>query len=489
MPDPQAGPPPAGGAADEVLRAVRERGGLPSVGPALTRLTRLLDRESEALHALADAILADASLTQRLLHLANTMPFRAGTPPVTTVTRAIMLLGVNRVQAAALSLVLLDGVVGPEAPRVYADFHQALLASSLAPLLLGPATAEQAEMACIAALLRNVGRMLLAVYAPQALAALRAGQEPREVLGCSLDELTTQLLQQWNVPERLVLATQPLPAGAEAAAADPIRAAAHFADEVAETVRGSGGGREAALQRLRERFAPALLIEGPALSAALEAAAERTQQFENAVGLARRRPAAEPPPVEAPPGALPVEGSAPSIERDAVGRPANAMAVLLAGLADATDALARDTEAAAVIQLVLETIYNGLGFARVVLAQRDAGGTLRVRTGFGQPRPNFTLPAQGSDLFSAALAKATDLHIADATAEKIRNRLPPWFAQQCAATRSFMLMPIAPGGRAVGMIYADRRVVDPAGPADEELKVLRALRSQVALALRSSGRG
>jgi HD-like signal output (HDOD) protein len=475
-------------AAEEVLRAARERGGLPAAGPAIARLTRLLASDSEAVHALADAILADASLTQRLLHLANTMPYRTGTPPVTTVTRAILLLGVDRVKAAALSLLLLDGVVGADAPRVYADFRQALLASSLAPLLLGTAAAEQAEIACIAALFRNVGRMLLAVYAPQALAAVRDGQDARSVVGCSLEELTTQLLRQWSLPERLVLATQPLPARIDAATVDPIRAAAHFADAVAETLRAAGGcASEAALRQVRERFAPALLVEDGAFAAAIEAATERARQFERAAGIDREgeRKANDAAPV----GALPEDEDTPSAERDPVGRPLNAMAVLLAGLADATDALARGTESSTVVDLVLETIYNGLGYARVVLVLRDgAAGTLRVRTGFGQPRPQFTLPAHGTDLFSAALAKTTDLHIADAAAEKIRNRLPPWFAQQCAATKSFLLMPIATAGRAAGLLYAERRVVDAGGPSAEELRVLRALRSQIALALRSGSR-
>jgi HD-like signal output (HDOD) protein len=487
LPDDRSTPASDGGcAADRVLRALRASRGLPAVGPALARLTQLLADDSEAVHALADAILADASLTQRLLQLANTMPFRAATAPVTTVTRAILLLGVDRVQAAALSLVLLDAVVGADASRVHADVHQALLASRLAPLLLREAPAEQGEMACIAALLRNVGRLLLAIYAPQALAALRAGKDARAAVGCSLEELNTQVLRQWSLPERLVQATQSLPARADGPV-DPVRAAAGFADAVAEAVCSSAGGaRQAAMQRLRERFAPVLLIEEQALAAAVETAAERARQFERAAGLGAT-PEAQPEQGVATAVLPPDDGNAPGAERDAVGRPLNAMAVLLAGLADATDALARGSEPANAVQLVLETIYNGMGYARVALALRDASGSIRVRTGFGQPRPQFTLAA-GADLFGAALAKATDLHIGDVDAEKIRDHLPPWFRQQCAASRSFLLLPIVSAGRPLGLLYADRRVADPSGPSAEELRVLRALRSQLALALRSAAR-
>lgn len=480
----------ASSAAEVILRAVRDPGGLPTVGGALARLADLLERDSEAVHALADTILADAALTQRLLHLANTLPYRAGTAPVTTVTRAILLLGVNRVQAAAVSLLLLDRVVGRDnARRVYADFHQALVASSLASLLLGPAQGDDAEIACIAALMRNVGRMLLAVHAPQALAALRQGEDARSVVGCTLEELTAQLMREWNLPDRLVHATQPLPVRLDGtlAVVDPVRAAANFADAVAETLRTQGGAaREQALARLRERFAAALLIDEAALAAALEAAGERARQFEHGAGISGPPAASLTQVQQDPPQEL---ASAPAVERDAVGRPANSIAVMLGGLADAAEALARGGECETVIQLVLESIYNGLGVARVALALRDPSGAIRVRTSFGQPPLAFVLPAQGAgDLFSAALSHTTDLHIGDVASEKVCGRLPSWFAQQCAKTRSFLLMPVASAGRPIGLLYADRTVTDPAGPSGEELNLLRALRSQLALALREAAR-
>jgi GAF domain-containing protein len=177
----------------------------------------------------------------------------------------------------------------------------------------------------------------------------------------------------------------------------------------------------------------------------------------------------------------------PSVDRDALGRPVNTQQMLVAGLADASESLARGVDLNGVIRVVLETIHSGLGFARTALVMRDAAtGAFRTRACFGNPRPAFSFTTAGNGhLFVAALAQTIDLHIADVTAEKIRAALPIWFAREFPTAKSFLLMPLAVGGRAVGFFYADRTVVDPKGLSPEELSLVRSLRNQVVLAMRT----
>lgn len=223
---------------DELLAAVRAHGGLPSVGHTLARLTQLLEADSDAVPALADVILSDVALTQRLLRIANTIPYRNGPQAVTTVTRAIMLLGFDQVRSTAMSLVLVDGLMGARLPALRADFHQSLLAGSLARELLAGSEAEEAS---IAAMFRGIGRLLVAVFAPQVHVRIRTlvlqersseSAAARRVLGRSLNELTELLLRDWSVPDRIVSAVQPLPARLDGptSSAERVRAAAQFAE-------------------------------------------------------------------------------------------------------------------------------------------------------------------------------------------------------------------------------------------------------------------
>src|SRR6185295_6939221 len=175
-----------------------------------------------------------------------------------------------------------------------------------------------------------------------------------------------------------------------------------------------------------ERFAPAFAPDRAQLERMLEAASARTREFEAACGLA---------PTESPLArlleALPRESQLaapvvePSAQRDALGRPENTQQILLAGLADVSESLARGADLNAVIRVVLEAIYSGLGFARTAFVMREpSSGLFRTRASFGDPRPLFSFPSTGaSHLFLAALAHATDLHIADVSTEKVRAAL------------------------------------------------------------------
>ena len=483
---------------EALFAAVREHGGLPSVGHALGRLASLLESDTEATHELANAILADVSLTQRLLRLANTITYRSGPQPVTTVTRAIVLLGFNQVRNVTMSLVLLDGVLaGADPARVRGEFHQALLAGCLARELLAPTDAEEAEEAAIAAMFYNVGRLLVAVFAPDRLARVRERAQSEHLseataakreLGRSFHELTDHVLREWSLPDRITTAVAALPPRIDAprTTAERVRVAAQFADAVAAALAEPNA--ESALSQTLERFAPAFAPDRAQLERMLEAASVRTREFEAACGLG---------PADSPLArlldALPSESQLtaplvePSTQRDALGRPQNTQQILLAGLADASDSLARGADLNGVIRVVLEAIYSGLGFARTALVMRDpSSGMFRTRASFGNPKPNFAFPATGaSHLFVAALAHATDLHIADVTTDKVRAALPPWFARDFAMAKSFVLLPLAVSGRAVGFFYADRPVADPRGLSPEELNLVRSLRNQVLLAMRA----
>src|SRR5262245_60593063 len=226
---------------EPMFAALREHGGLPSVRHALGRLAGLLESDTEATHELANAILADVSLTQRLLRLANTITYRTGPQPVTTVTRAIVLLGFNQVRNVTMSLVLLDGVLaGTDPARVRGEFHQASLPGCLARSLPGSSDPEEAEEAGIAAMFRNVGRLLVAVFAPERLAKVRQRVETEQIneasaakreLGRSFDELTENMLREWSLPDRITAAVAALPPRIDAprTPAERVRVASQFA--------------------------------------------------------------------------------------------------------------------------------------------------------------------------------------------------------------------------------------------------------------------
>lgn len=92
-------------AREALLKSIAQSEGLPALGVAISRVIQLASSDSDAVGGLAHFILADVALTQKMLRLANTVFYRdASGTPVTTVSRAIFLLGFETVKTTALAM-------------------------------------------------------------------------------------------------------------------------------------------------------------------------------------------------------------------------------------------------------------------------------------------------------------------------------------------------------------------------------------------------
>jgi hypothetical protein len=163
--------------------------------------------------------------------------------------------------------------------------------------------------------------------------------------------------------------------------------------------------------------------------------------------------------------------------------------ILSAGIRDVTETLVSDFALNDVLQMVLETMYRGMGFTRTLIFIRDAKlNTMRARFGFGDnieriiPKCVFPL-AFAPDVFHVALDKGVDIVIEDALAPKIVTRIPLWH-QQAMTAKSFLLLPVMVKSQAIGLFYADSEDAEGLKINPQQLGLLRTLRSQVVLALK-----
>jgi eukaryotic-like serine/threonine-protein kinase len=498
-------PPPAVAADpyDELIACARAHGGLPAVGHVFERLLRLLESDSEAVKELAGLVLADVSLTQRLLQFANTVPFRAGQGPVTTVSRAIVLLGFNRVRATVASLVMLDGLVGPgHSTQVRAEFRAALVAGGLAREILAEVDPDEAEVAGIGAMFRSVGRLLLAIFNPHLWARIGTcvrdegvseTAAARRLLGRPVEELSAAVLRGWHVPDPILSALQAVPARLEAprAGATRIRVAAQFADEIGTVLRHSDDAVDrATLEAVLDRFAPALALDLGRLGALLDAALERVDAFEASCGLTTTPP---PPMLRRATLALQwtdfaaAQATGAATAARAPSGAASSTSLLASALAEASVALAGAPDAATALRQIvpglLRAIQMGLGFRRAALVLRDAsGGAFRVRMLSGGPTLTLDAPEAAAEI-AAAVADGRDRYLHDLTRAADRSTLPAALVRHLPPAGSALLLPLAVSGRVLGFVLADRDAPASAVAA-EHLDLLRALRGQVLLALR-----
>ncbi|HYL19431.1 MAG TPA: GAF domain-containing protein, partial [Burkholderiales bacterium] len=164
---------------------------------------------------------------------------------------------------------------------------------------------------------------------------------------------------------------------------------------------------------------------------------------------------------------------------------------LTAGIQDITNTLVGNYELNDLLRIILETMYRGMGFTRVLLCIRDpAAKALRGRYGFGLDvdqiiRRGFSVPlTPARDAFYASISQGADVCIEDVNAEAIRDHIPAWYRKLVPA-RSLVLFPILINKKAVGLFYADSDNAKGIRFETSELSLLKTLRNQAVLAIKT----
>ncbi len=202
---------------DYLLRRMRFKSDFPALSTSVSRVQAMAQSDTDSMQALSDEVLRDVALTQKLLRVVNTAHYRrAGTDPISTVSRAVALIGAGGVRNMALSLMLLDRMQDKaHALQLRTEFLRTVMAGTLASEL--SSSSKEAEQAYLGALFRNLGRLLVAFYLPDDAEQIREQCEPgpngepgldertaaHKVLGVSLDQLADKVGQLWGLPKNL----------------------------------------------------------------------------------------------------------------------------------------------------------------------------------------------------------------------------------------------------------------------------------------------
>jgi len=517
----------ARGTLEFLLRRMRHKSDFPALGDAVIRIQKLTQREDVRLAALAEEILKDVALSQKLLRMVNTVHFMpAGGGNINTVSRAVAVVGMTGVRSMALSLLLLEHMKDKQHAQTLREmFLQALFTGALTDELTPPT--REREESFVAGMLSQLGPLLVAYYLPEESEQIRSRLQSRlqrrngeidrdieearivnEVLGMSMDELGAGVAKAWGLPDSLQKAISPIegppPSRAPVDALERLRWRVGAARQVARTMLGltSGGVslEDPEMEALVERYVPVLNLRGSDMLGAVSRACEHVDEIARTLHIelgkdnpARRLLGQEPGMTWVPAsGIKPLDAAeeatlilSPSLQAQ------HAHEMLSAGIAQVTEKLASESfRLNELLGLILDTIRNALQFERVVFCLRDTrSGQLVGRLSRGEDADrlcsSFRVDVQRqppADLFALSCLKGADTLIADTAA--IAKRLPGWYAPMMA--RSFLLLPLTLRQAPLGLIYVDRNSIDPMQVPERELNLLRTLRNQAVMAFKSA---
>ncbi|MBL6751718.1 MAG: HDOD domain-containing protein [Nevskia sp.] len=528
-----AGDKSGGGTLEFLLRRMRLRSDFPAMSSAISAITRLASSDNGDVNTLSSSILKDFALTNKILRVSNSVYYRQFGGGISTVSRAIVVLGFTTLRNIALSLMFFEHLQNKQhAELLREEFLRVNLSGMLARQLAQPALGLEPEESFICAQFHNLGRLLAHYYFPEEAAAIArlaekegCGEEAAavRVLGIGLQELGIGIARSWGFPESIVQSMQRLPPGKvqpPRSREERLRTLSGYANEYCAAVEAQPQERAPEFARLQARFGDSVPVTERQLAAALEKSVEDVAELARIVHVdfgqtrigrkflpqdaaAGAAPAAArssdisdvlagtaavSPPEPLPPGA---GDSGRGAKAGEPARPSDAAAALSAGIQDLSSALVEERPLGTLLGIAVETVYRALGFQRVLLCMRDGRtGTMSARFGFGRdadeivPRFRFAL-ADSQDIFNLVLAKDVDVLISDAGAAKIAPHIPEWHRRDIGAP-TFIVFPLRMRNVPVAMIYADKDSPGSIVVSPRELGLLRTLRNQVLLAIKQA---
>jgi hypothetical protein len=142
------------------------------------------------------------------------------------------------------------------------------------------------------------------------------------------------------------------------------------------------------------------------------------------------------------------------------------------------------------MKMIMETIYRALPGSRVVLCLKDkATNSIRARFGYGESVEDivthFSIPlAYQADVFHVTFKKNVDIRIDDTADEKISQKIPDWYRQNINS-KGFTIFPIIVKQSPIALIYIDSPSNDSISITDSQLGLLKTLRNQAILAIKT----
>ncbi|RQR36967.1 HDOD domain-containing protein [Burkholderia sp. Bp9143] len=478
---------------DKLWARMNERGDFPLLSESLRATMAAMKNDDLDFTALVRVVLSDFALTQKVLRLANSAMYMAFGGNITTVTRALMVLGMDTVGHLVVGLKLVDHFHQSTPRRIDAklELNRALLSGCVARKLTEHAELRGGEEAVVCTLMRQVGKLLVVCYLDSEWDRIRRraaeldGDDAAaciDVLGVGFDEIGLEAAASWRLPDviRAGMADgdgrtahaasldeddadddrqQPRDACADDDRVRWLRAVSRCSTDVAGALAmPAGPQRDAHIAVLSQHYGQELEIDADAL-------------VEIADRLAR-------------------EEASDTVMREIVELRANADAIaraqpdpeacLEAGLADLR-ALPSEHVLTPVLALASESLLAGLAFTRTVMFVRRADGAFAARLGFG-PDVDAALDRLcfderfEPDVFHLAITNSVGIFIEQAQDPKMVKRLPAWYLDAFPDTRAFVLLPVRVGTTTVGLLYGDWAGAQPARKiTQQEMSVLNEL--------------
>lgn len=507
---------------EHFFSVMRQGKDFPVMSSTVELINKFKSTSAGTVDEFANLILKDYSLTAKILKIVNSVSY-AQFGEVTTISRAIILLGFENVRNLAFTLMLFDNLQKNEAHTEIIDtIVKSFYSGILAQKIVTEIEFAHKEEAFICSLLHSFGKLMLAYYMPDVMKQIKAKMAEENisealavlsVFGVSYEDLGTAIAQAWNLPTKIIQSMQnirPSEMPINPTEIQRLTAVATFVTNVADILSAPEdtdkkyknldklfGAYKSYFKPIESKFRG---FVSSSLNELLDYSSFIKLDFKNVpftqrmlgFGISTTTATKTAKKPEQYTDSLQPVDSIFAKESSSEGETPDS--IFTKGIQDVNNSIVNNYSLNDTLRIVLETMYRGLatlGGSKVLFLLKDPKQPqMIVRFGFGENLEEIKrwfkidLSETAQDIFNIAINKQSDFVIKDLTASDIKARLPQWFSQKVKDSAFVLLMPITVNRKVLAFFYIEGQRDKISNLSPSVLNYLKIMRDQTVLAIK-----
>ena len=489
-----------------LMRRMRHKGDLPAFSEHIveinSKLSSLTAITFSSAGDLAKIILKDYSLTNKLLKVVNSALYVTQSGKVATVSKAVLLLGFEKIRMIAATLLIFEHLQSKAQAK---ELKEMAIGSCMSGLIAMDVADNMKlggkEEVFICAMLHSLGKMLAVCYLPEEHAEIKKrmaqkgfdeAMASQSVMGVTYTDLGMAVSRSWNFPDKIVQSMETPPAGVIAQPRTEnefLRNLSNYANDLFSCFTNTEDDElTSALSDMSIRYQNSIPLPVEQMESVITSSMTKIDNYSDIIRTDRkssvffkdliqrkqsqhqqnkRRESQRKDADEVRAAGNPESQTTPAIPPSTVSLPSDKVKeppadILTDGLSEIADVMAGNYSLSDVLYMILETMYRGFEFSRVIFCLMDtAKSKMAARFGLGENADDIVkrfqfLTGQNNDIFNVGISQAKGLAINDAAAPNIFRNIPEWY-QKIVGAPSFLIYPLTVKGSCIGMFYADKK--------------------------------
>lgn len=378
-----------------------------------------------------------------------------------------------------------------------------MISGSIAHGVASKMNIKDVEEAYVCSMFHQLGKLLAIYYFPEESEVIfdlvkqkniKEQDAAESVLGVSFEEIGIAVGETWQLPAELIDSMHSLPPGElkkPLSQSDLLKHVSGFSNEYCELINSSSAEeKQQNFETLASRYSNSMSISRSQMEDILEDALDEMEKYAKLVNLDLGSSNIFKKANKWTPSSTENKDSASSSDETSLqSQIPDQQNTIIDAIQEITDAILEGAPLNNILVMVMETIFSGFNFHRVMFCFINKGRTsINARFGFGPDVEaiinRFSIPNGGDDVFNLSLKQAKDLIVEDTSSNEAHSLVPKWYREKYAK-KSMLVYPIVVKNIPMGLLYIDS--IAPVTVADESrLGPVKTLRNQIILAIRQA---